>query len=328
MRIISRHARSGVVASRAAVAIAVATWLATVAIPVQSQESADLRRPNLDGHVFLPTDIIPDPFVRTYVRNTLGYASATNLEYPPIVFNGDTLATFEGSLSYAMLSFEYQQAIRDWIAVRVGFDARTRLGTEVSSLLLDGVTVGTDFGMNWMVRLHQSQSTMLSGSIGVTTQNFTRVDLKGFVDDVIADAPEPKLIDTVPVVQTTVAANFAWAISRPFGVTALLEGDYGESPFRDRPEGWEYTYGAAVDFDAGAAWDVPIGLALAFRQTSLPELSDADGLIGRTVNLRIAYNAQPDFIVGLDVLKAFTRESNREQELSSTGAMFTMRYYF
>ncbi len=309
-----------------------AAWLVLAVAPAQAQaqaqESAEPRRPTLDGHTFLPVDAIPDPFVRTYVRNTLGYASASNLEYPPVVLDGDTLIALDGDLSYATLSFEYQQALRDWIAVRVGFDARTRLGTQVSSLLLDGVTVGTDFGMNWMVRLHQSKSTMLSGSVGVTSQDFTRVDLKGFVDDVIDGVPDPKLIDTIPVVQTTVAANFAWAISRPFGLTALVEGDYGDSPFRDRPEGWEYTYGASVDFDAGAAWDVPIGLALAFRQTSLPGLSDVEGALGRSVNLRVAYNAQPDFIVGLDLVRNSTGESTGEQELSSSGVMFTMRYYF
>lgn len=313
---------------RATLQLALAAWLLLAVAPVQAQESAEHRRPHLDGHTFLPTDLIPDPFVLTSVRTTLGYASATDLDYPPVVFAGDTLVTFEGDLSYAMLGFEYQQALQDWIAVRVGIDLRTRLGTQVSSLVLDGVTLGTDYSMTWMMRLHQSKSTMLSGSLGVTSQDFTRVDLKGFVDDVVDGVPDPKLIDTVPVVQTTVAANFAWAISQPFGLTALVEGDYGDSPFRDHAEGWEYTYGAAVDFDAGAAWNVPIGLALAFRQTSVPGLSDVDGGLGRSVSLRIAYNAQPDFIVGLDLVRNFTGEPNREEELRASGARFTMRYYF
>ena len=33
-------------------------------------------RPSLAGHTFVSTDLVPDAFVRTYVRTSLGYAGA------------------------------------------------------------------------------------------------------------------------------------------------------------------------------------------------------------------------------------------------------------
>jgi hypothetical protein len=44
--------------------------------------------------------------------------------------------------------------------------------------------------------------------------------------------------------------------------------------------------------------------------------------------LRIAYNAQPDFVVGIDVTRTWNREENREDTLTSNGGALTLRYYF
>lgn len=293
--------------------------------PAWAQEPT---RPSLGGHVFVSTDLVPDALVRTYVRNSIGYTKTAEFDYPPVVLGGDTLIALDGSLAYAVLGMEYQHAVRDWIAVRFGLGMRTRLGTQLSSLINEGMNVTSGLEFGWLVRLRQTERTALSGSLDVTRQTLTLIDLRQFVEDVIDGVPEPALIDDVPTVRSSAGLRFAWAASRPVGVTLLLEGSYGESPRRDEADSWEYGFGASVDFDVGAASDVPIGLALAYRETSLPALTTTDNGNVRQTLLRIAYNGKPDFLIALDVMGVIDRENLESDSVWSGGAAFSLRYYF
>ena len=53
------------------------------------------------------SDLNRDPFVRTMVRTSLGYAQAVDLTYGALVVNGDTLTTLKGDLAYVLMAFEY-----------------------------------------------------------------------------------------------------------------------------------------------------------------------------------------------------------------------------
>ena len=293
-----------------------------------SRAFAEGPKPMVGGHTFVATDLVPDAFVRTYVRNSLGYTRTAEFDYPPIVIGGDTLVTLDGSLAYALLGMEYQHAIRDWIGVRVGLGLRTRLGTQASSLVNEGVNVTTGFEFGWLVRLHEGSRTALAASLDITRQTLTLIDMRQFAQDVIDGDPEPALIDNVPTVRSTAGLRFSWAASRPVGVTLLLEGSYGESPRRDEADSWEYSLGASVDLDAGALWDVPLGFALAYRQTSLPALTTSDSGSVRQTLLRIAYNGKPDFLIALDLTGVLDRENRQEDSVWAAGAVFSLRYYF
>jgi hypothetical protein len=314
---------------------AAALWvLAALAAtaPIASPPHAaaqDVPRPELAGHTFVSTDLVPDAFVRTFVRNSLGYAEALEIDYPALVVGGDTLLALNGDLIYAILGFEYQYAVKDWIAARVAIGARTRLGTQLSSLVADGVNVSSGSEFGWLVRLSQTRTISLCGGLSVSNQSATVIDVQQFVEDVIGDVPNPVLIDDVPAVRTSGSLRFAWAASRPFGVTLLADGSYGESPWRREPNSWEYGLGASVDFDAGAAWGIPIGVALAYRQTSLPLLTtsgEADNAYSTV--LRLAYNARPDFLIALDLMGVMNRETDRREPIKAGGATVSLRYYF
>jgi len=285
-------------------------------------------RPVLADHQFVSTDLVPDAFVRTYVRSDLGAALAGTIHYPPLLIAGDTLQALDGSLSYARLDAEYQQELRDWMAVRFAYGLRTRIGTRLSSLVSEGVTVASGFEFGWLARLHQSHRTSLVGSLAVSSQYITIVDVKQFAEDVANRVPDARLIDLVPTVRSNGGLRLAWAISKQFGTTFVGEGSYGESPRRRDADSWEYNFGASVDFDGRAAWNIPLGLALAYHQTSIPTwTTDASGNTSESV-LRLAYNAKPDFLVAVDVLGVFSRENTRTVPVWAGGFSISLRYYF
>jgi hypothetical protein len=285
-------------------------------------------RPQLADHQFVSTDLVPDAFVRTYVRTDLGAAIAGTIHYPPLVVAGDTIQAQNGSLSYARLDAEYQQKLRNWIAVRLAYGLRSRLGSGLSSLVSEGVTVASDLEFGWLAKVHESHRTSLVGSLSVSSQYITIVDVKQFAEDVANRIPDAKLIDVVPTVRTTTGLRLGWAISRLFGTTVVGEGSYGESPHRQDADSWEYNFGASVDFDGHAAWNIPLGAALAYHQSSIQNwTTDGGGNSSETV-LRLAYNAKPDVLAGLDVLGVFNRENSRATPVWASGISIYLRYYF
>jgi hypothetical protein len=94
---------------QSAATLAVAVLALGAAPRAHAQEDP---RPSLAGHTFVSTDLVPDAFVRSYVRSSLGYAEATSIDYPPVVINADTLQVLNGSLSYATLGLEFQTVLR------------------------------------------------------------------------------------------------------------------------------------------------------------------------------------------------------------------------
>jgi hypothetical protein len=310
--------------ARSVVTLALAV-LALGAAPSANAQQAP--RPSLAGHTFVPTDLVPDAFVRSYVRSSLGYAEATSIDYPPLVVHGDTLQVLNGSLSYATLGLEYQALLRDWIATRIGAGLVSRLGTEGSSLANEGVTVSQGYDFGFLAKLRQTPKSMLCGSIAVTNQSVTIIDVKQFVEDVANGVPNARLIDDVPTVRSDAGLRFAWAASHSFGVTLLGEGSYGDAPRRQQRTSWGWDLGASVDYDAAPAHGIPMGFALGYRLTSLPGVNVPDNGNSSQTVLRIAYTGKRD-VVAVDILGVFNRENSEATAIWASGTAFSMRIYF
>ena len=284
-------------------------------------------RPSLAGHTFVSTDLVPDAFVGSFVRTSLGYAGAEGIDYPPLVIHGDTLQVLSGSLTYATLGLEYQSALRNWIAARIALGLVTRLGTQGSSLAQEGlrVTAGYDFG--FLARLRQTSKTMLSGSLGVRNQDITTIDVKQFAEDVGNDVPNARLIDDVPTVRSNAGLRYAWAASPTFGVTLLGETSYGDAPRRHDSTSWGWDLGASVDYDAEPTHHLPMGAAFAYRLVSLPGLTTTNNGNSSQTVLRIAYTG-PKELVALDILGVFDRDNAQASAIWAGGVAFSMRLYF
>jgi|KBSSwiStaDraftv2_1062776.scaffolds.fasta_scaffold571481_2 hypothetical protein len=311
-------------------AVRTAATLVVVAFALGATRCARAQedpRPSLAGHTFVATDLVPDAFVRTYVRTSLGYAGAQSIDYPPVVFGSDTLHVLSGSLTYATLGLEYQGRLRDWIATRIALGLVTRLGTQGSSLVNEGVTVNQGYDFGFLVRLRQSPKSMLCGTLGVTNQSVTIIDVHQFAEDVANGVPNARLIDYVPAVRSTAGLRFAWAASSAFGVTVLGSSSYGDAPRRHELTSWGWDLGASVDYDAAPGHGIPVGAALAYRLTSQPGLTTTDNGNSSQTVLRIAYTGGHS-LVALDILGLFDRQNTLAESIWAGGLAFSMRSYF
>jgi hypothetical protein len=303
------------------------TTLLLSSAPLLAQTEDQIRIPRLAGHTFVPNPFAPDPFIKTYVRNSVGIGKVPDLVTPIIVIEGDTVVGLQGDLLNAILEFEYQQAIQDWVAFRAQIRVSGRLGTGVQSLLAQGITANTGFEIGWLFKLAQGRRTMLSGTLNLWNNSTTLVNLLDWVEGIV-DGVQVPLTRTVPSTRGGGGLRFAWAVSDLVGVNLLTEVGYGESVDHLNDDEWFYKLAATVDFDLKTKTSVPLGFAVGYRQLSVAEGGqDISGNISEVL-LRIAYTGSMDFRISLDMIWGQLPVTAQDQTLNVVSTLINLRYYF
>lgn len=283
--------------------------------------------PELDGHRFSPTRIVPVPSVNSYLVSTLGVAQAYDITTPPFVIDGDTIPGLQGDLLFATLDLEYQQKIVDWFAFRVGYRIDARLGTELGTLLSKGVNTITGFEIGWLARLLEADRDILLLDARVSNRNFTTVDIGGFVEDVI-DGIDASIVRKNTALRVAGGLRWAHTFSNLFGIVANGEVGLGESADRNTDDEVFTRLGGQLDFDLDAWRNIPLNVALGYQFDSYPEATeDVDGSLN-TGYLRLSYIARNDFTVGLQFFGSTIPVVDDEDSLKYGGVEFDLRYFF
>ena len=291
--------------------------------------NSDFRIPRLDGHRFTPNTLTDDPFIKTYIRNSLGIGQAVDLFVPVFKFGDppERVIGLKGDLLKAILEFEYQQAVKDWVALRVKVKVMGRLGTGAESLLATGVTADTGFEFGWMFKLAQGEKTALSGTIDVRNNSVTVVDFLGFVDGVI-NPPSQPLVKSIPVTRVGGGLRYAWAASDLVGFTFKSEAGMGESVDRSQADEWYVNFSAAADFDLKAKTVVPLGLVFAYQVDSFPEGGEELVDVKHDLAFRVAYTGTTDFLLSLDFSYNWFKVVGNNETAQFTATLMSLRYYF
>ncbi len=287
----------------------------------------EFRIPRLGDHRFTPNTLTGDPFIKTYIRNSLGIGQSMDLFIPILEIDGDRVIGLKGDLLKAILEFEFQQAVKDWVAFRIQVRVMGRLGTGTQSLLATGVTANTGFEFGWMFKLAQDEKTALSGTINVQNNSVTTVDFLGFVEGVI-NPPSQSLVKTTPVTRGGGGLLYAWAASDLIGFTFKGETGMGESADRSESDQWFVNFGAAADFDLKTKTVVPLGLAIAYRVDSFPEAGEELVDVKHDLALRIAYTGTTDFLLSLDFTYGWFKVEGRSDTSRFVSTLLNLRYYF
>jgi hypothetical protein len=299
-----------------------------VASPVAAQDGdRDWKVPHKNGHTFSPTTAIPDAFVRSYIRNNIGIANTYDIDIPLGIIEDDTLFASRGNLLFANIALEYQQTIRDWIAVRAKFRVLGRLGTGTSALLATGVSATTGFELGWLMRLLETDKSYLSLDLNVKRNDFTTINISDFVNDII-DGEDAELTRKTPSMRSGVGLRFTHAFSPLVGLIAAAQTGYGESVDRVSDDEWFFQFGGTVDFDLAAANWLPIGLAAGYYQDSFPEGGADITDVVRSFVFRVGYTGREDVSLGLDVSYSVFPTDQLDTDIKSVGVDFDLRYYF
>jgi len=293
---------------------------------VSGQIRENQNLPSLNGHTFIPVGFIQGPFTNSYFNTDLGVAQSMSLKIP-ITINGQTYVGETGKLVFINLGFQYQQKIKDWIAFNGIIYIKSRIGTDVRSILAQGINTVSGYKLEWTIKLIEKEKYQLSGAVLVSNASGSFIDFVGYIEDINNNNPNPSISGTVPSTNSGVGLRYAYGFSSMFGLT--LSGDirYGEALIRGNA-GFTHRFGMVADMDLYPKTEVPIGMALSFVNTSIPESVLNETKSSTLGSLKIAYTGSPDFSLGLDINYQIFPVSYTEDKLKVIGAMINTRYYF
>jgi hypothetical protein len=303
---------------------AISLVLVLVAAAASAEEAG---RPRLGDHEFVPVTDLMEPFLTTHVQTTVSLGQAVDTAVPVIAISDSTLiGTTEADLLIAALGFNYQQVVKDWLAVRLDIMAAGRLGTSTPTLLAEGFTGAVGYNLAWLLRVHRSRSLQLSTSLGLGTRSATFVNLIDWAQGIL-DGDSVALARSRNSLRGSAGLHAAWGLSRRFGLLGAYALDYGES-FDGRGENrWSHDTRLALSYDAGTDLGIPLGAALAAGRFERNEGGDSD--TGTWFwSLRVEIQGRDDFTLGLCYRLSSSKSPRTERDLRLGQLAVDMRYFY
>ena len=74
------------------------------------------RLPILNGFRFIPSDVVPDPFISTFIKLNVGTGTVFDLNSYVKNLKGNVIDTLSGDLTYMSGEAQFQLAVNDWLA--------------------------------------------------------------------------------------------------------------------------------------------------------------------------------------------------------------------
>jgi hypothetical protein len=299
-----------------------------------SSESASPWRagvPSLGETRFIPNTLLDDPFIRTSLRTKLGYGRANKLRLRLIEIGDGPVPGLEGDLIYALLSFRYQHAVRDWLAVWMEANMAARLGNGLQSLLAQGVTVRDGFEVGWLFRTWRTDRHLMSASLSLSNSSSTVVDLYTFVQRVVDEgeiAPDNRLVKDVSMLSAALELRYAYTAGDMVGLQAAGRAIYGETVNYYSVNEWHYALGAAVHLDILDRTGLPLGFVLGYRYNSLPDPGDGSRTNSQTALFNVSFTGRRDFSVGFDIRYERVPLARFEEDADFLSGLVSMWYYF
>ncbi len=289
----------------------------------------------LAGHGFLPSMLIPQPFVTSQasMRTGLGFATLT------LSAQGQSVDLTEGALVPA---FQAQHAIARWLAVGFDLSGSVRTGTNTDAAYYEGARIGWSVGgfVNGLVFQNDRFSIgvgfgggygreyQLSPSSGFDRlvpyfkgqrQAQTTQDLvNAFIDGLLTKASRFTLVPEL---------SFAVGIFPNLGLFGAVQYTYERVKMGSRTSsnnGLSFGAGLSVDLRPGAR--VPLGLVAAYNRGQ--PIGDGDPV--NTVETGVFYTGSPNIRVGVQASMVFQNTSigSVDAKLRIYAAQFLLTGWF
>lgn len=260
-----------------------------------------LKKPMLNGHSFNSVYTTKSAFIKTYLDAELGIGSTGFLTLPGLKIGDVEILGFTGSVAFATANVSYQQKINDWLAFNLALNVGGRLGTSISTILVDGVNTFSGGSLGWVFRIVKRQKLQMTGDLFVKNLSGSFINILGYVNDIIDSVPHPSVIKNIPVLNVGIGTQGAWAINETWGVQFGADLSYGES-FNRGQNNLFSSFNLTGDMDLMPRHNIPLGFALGYMLTSNPEKTYLEFIYTSVFSGKIAYTGSSDFELGLQFI--------------------------
>jgi len=284
----------------------------------------------LNGHRFIPSSRIKSPFINTYLQTSMGAGKTSRLDFP-VIINGQEYRLLTGDLAFSYLGFAYQQAVKDWIAFSANINVYGRIGTDVGTIFYQGINFDIGYELGWLLKLYKNRNMMLSGTLKLSNNSFTFININGFVQGVIDSGkitPGNKIVENTPTTNAGAGLAYAYTINKMFGITAEAFVSYGESAERFSEDEWTFNYRVLADADLNPDYSVPLGFGLSYLGVARGK--NSANLLGDPHNIlfQINYTGKNDLDLGLVFNYQWFKDSSIDQSINFTNVYLDIKYYF
>lgn len=294
---------------------------------VKAQNEQNNNLPKLNNHYFIPNSNTPSPFIKSHFAMNLGIAGSNDFENIILDIDGVPIIGLKGSLIFADLNFDYQQKIKDWIAFNIKVGVTARIGSELQSILTQGVNTVTAFRMGWLVNLAEGKRNKLSGNLQVNNYSANFISIRDFIDDIINGKANPSIAKNIPILNGGIGLRYAHAFNELFGFQGFGGVAYGESYERGSSE-ITYSLGGLFDMNLATKTKTPLGFALFYNINSLPDLVYVKNNFATNSGLKISYSGAPHFNLGLELSRIRVPVANVKEKVSGSSVTISSKYFF
>ena len=290
--------------------------------------TAQRKIPTLNGHAFPSVGYFRNPFVSTNLQANIGFGSTSPLVIPGIQINDEIdILTFEGQLIFIDINLQYQQRFTPWLAMFITTKLATRVGSDMSTIIADGINTISGGEIGWLVRIVERDKFYLSGSIGLNNLRGRFINVTDYLKEIIDNDPFPSLTKSVPAMQVGIGLRGAYAFNSMFGLQFEANYSYGEAFQRNESNGY-YAIGIVGDVDFKPKQNVPIGLALGYSRTTAPEIVMSEEGLSNLLFAKIGYTGSDDFDLGLQFTYYNIDVASLKDDPYISKVVLALKFYF
>lgn len=295
----------------------------------QDEISTNKRKiPSLNGHSFPSMINIQNSFITTSLRADIGLGETSKLRVPGLKIGDYEVLAFEGQILFINADISYKQRFNDWLALFFTMKVAGRLGTDMSTILADGVNTIGGGEIGWLIRIMHSDKLNLSTRVYIQNLGGNFINVSEYFEDLINDVPNPQVYRKIPAMSVGASVQGAYAISRVFGLQFHVQYAFGESFNRDEPAQSYASIGLLGDVDFNPVHKVPIGLGLGYTLSSAPDVLMLEGGYANILMGKLAYTGAEDFELGLQYTFYKLSLDNAENNPSLSTLILGLNFYF
>jgi len=297
---------------------------------VQTQSDSPISEkkvPTLGGHTFPSSSHFGNSFITTHLKADLGFGLTSTLKIPGMIIDDYEIFSFEGQILFFNTAVQYQQRFTPWLALYLSFGMSGRVGTDISTIMADGVNTLSGGDIGWLIRITRSEKFNLSGTIRVQNLTGNFINITDYFKDIINNVLDPSVTKKVPAMLVGVGIRGAYAFNPTFGLQFQGDFDYGEAFERSKTKGY-FSAGLMGDVDFLPKHNTAVGLALGYAITSAPEIVMSDGGMSHLITGKIGYTGSDDFELGVQYTYYNVNLKSVDEKPFISKILLILKFYF
>ena len=305
-------------------------FLLICSITGQTQSDAPISErkvPTMNGHTFPSSSHLGSSFITTHLQEDLGFGLTSTLKIPGIVIDDYEIFSFEGQILFFNTAVQYQQRFTPWLSLYLTFKMSGRVGTDISTIMADGVNTLSGGDIGWLLRITKTEKFNLTGTINVQNLTGNFINVSDYFEDIINNVPDPSVTKKVPAMLIGAGIRGAYAFNPTYGLQFQADFDYGETFERSITKGY-FSAGLIGDVDFLPKHNTAVGLALGYAISSAPEIVMGEGGLSHLITGKIGYTGSDDFELGVQYTYFNVNINSVDDKPFISKILLILKFYF